>query len=76
MQIGFNYIYCEPDKILIDGKLTEDNYNKELLKKQLELIKFEKSFYTVNSQKAINELDLSTILKNPKGGKLKYFKAK
>ena len=75
LQIGFNYIYCEPDKILIDGKLTEDNYNKELLKKHLELIKFEKSFYTVNSQKAINELDLSTILKNPKGGKLKYFKA-
>ena len=75
LQIGFNYIYCEPDKILIDGKLTEDNYNKELLKKHLELIKFEKSFYTLNSQKAINELDLSTILKNPKGGKLKYFKA-
>ena len=72
---AFNYLYYEPDKILIDGKLTEDNYDKEFLKKHLELIKFEKSFYIVNSQKEINELDINKILKNPKQDKLKYYKA-
>ena len=67
--------YCEQDELLFYGKLTENDYNKELLKNHLELIDAKKSFYDINSNKAIKDLDLTQILKNPQTQKLKYYNA-
>ena len=67
--------YCEQDELLFYGKLTENDYNKELLKNHLELIDGKKSFYDINSNKAIKDLNLTQILKNPQTQKLKYYNA-
>ena len=61
------------DKILI-GKLSEEDYNENLLKEHLNNIKYEKSFYSVNSLNDITELDfLDNILKPKETRTAKYY---
>ena len=61
------------DKILL-GKLLEEDYNENLLKNHLNNIKYEKSFYSVNSMNNITELDfLDDVLKSKETRKVKYY---
>ena len=61
------------DKILL-GKLSEEDYDENLLKNHLNNIKYEKSFYSVNSVNNITELDfLDEVLKYKETKIVKYF---
>lgn len=69
-----NYLFFDKEKILLSGTFTEENYNENLLKDYLNLIKFEKSFYLVNSKKKISELNyLDSIIDSKEVKKLKYY---
>ena len=60
-----NKKYINEEEILHIGKLTEKDYNQDFLKKQLSNIRFEKSFYSVNSKNKVTELDLNGALSKP-----------
>ena len=68
-----NKKYINEEEILHIGKLTEKDYNQDFLKKQLSNIRFEKSFYSVNSKNNVNELDLNGALSKPGTKKLRYY---
>ena len=68
-----NYRRFGDDKIL-SGKLLEEDFNENLLKNDLNNIKYEKSFYCVNSMNDITELDfLDNILKSKETKTAKYY---
>ena len=76
LKIFMNHHYFESDQILSSGSFTEENYNEDLLKECLNLIKYEKSFYSVNSMKKISELDFLDSIFEPESKKivtLKYY---
>ena len=73
LELSLNQAYCGFENLLLAGKLTNDDYNEQLLKEHLELINFKKSFYAVNSKKPIDELNLDEILMNYETKTLKYF---
>ena len=68
-----NYLLYNNDEILVSGKLTEDDYDENILKKYLNLIRFEKSFYHVNTKTNISEINSSSIFNNPKEIELRYY---
>ena len=71
--IFINY-FLYGDKLFVPGMISEDDYNEELLKKYLNALSFEKSFYSINCEKNIEELDnLDEILKSKETVKLKYY---
>ena len=72
--IFFKNLYFDKEKILLSGTFTEENYNENLLKEYLNLIKFEKSFYTINSKNNISELNfLDNIIDSKEIKKLQYY---
>ena len=73
LSMGLGKKYINEEDILYMEKIYESDYNLELLKELLSHIKFEKSFYSVNSKKNIHELDLSTILNKIEIKKLRYY---
>jgi secreted Zn-dependent insulinase-like peptidase len=73
IDIFFNYLIYG-DKLFAPGMISEDDYNEELLKKYLNALSFEKSFYSVNCETNIEELDnLDEIFKSKETMKLKYY---
>ena len=73
LSLFYNYSLYNNDEILVSGKLTEDNYDENILKKYLNLIRFEKSFYFVNTKINISEINSSSIFNNPKEIELRYY---
>jgi hypothetical protein len=73
LSMGLGKKYINEEDILYMEKIYESDYNQVLLKELLSHIKFEKSFYSVNSKKNIHELDLSTILNKIEIKKLRYY---
>ena len=73
LSLFYNYLLYNNDEILVSGKLTEDNYDENILKKYLNLIRFEKSFYHVNTKTNISEINSSSIFNNPKEIELRYY---
>ena len=73
LSIFYNYLHFNNDEILFSGELTEDDYDENILKKYLNLIRFEKSFYFVNAKTKISEINFSSILNNPKEIELRYY---
>ena len=71
--IFLNY-FLYGDKLFAPGKISEDDYNENLLKKYLDALSFEKSFYSINCETNIEELEnLDKILKSKEIVKLKYY---
>ena len=71
--IFINY-FLYGDKLFAPGKISEDDYNENLLKKYLDALSFEKSFYSINCETNIEELEnLDKILKSKEIVKLKYY---
>ena len=60
------------DSILLSGKYT---YNEQLLKEVLNLLRYEKSFYTVNMNKEETNLNFNSILIEAKNETPKYYKS-
>ena len=74
IQMHFNYLYFEQDKILLSGDFTEENYNEDILKKYLNNINYNKSFYILNTRNKSTELThLNDVLDNVKKEKYKYY---
>ena len=70
----FTNYFLYGDKLFVPGMISEDDYNEELLKKYLNALSFEKSFYSVNCETNIEELDnLDEIFKSKETVKLKYY---
>ena len=70
----FNYLYFKPDEILLSGDFLEENYKEDILKKYLNLINYDKSFYTLNTRTEITELThLNEVLDKVTKEKYKYF---
>ena len=71
-----NYLHFDHDKILLSGEFSEDNYNEDILKKYLNLINYDKSFYTINTRTEATELThLNDILDQVTKEKYKYYDA-
>ena len=73
LSLFYNYLQYNNNEILVSGKLTEDDYDENILKKYLNLIRFEKSFYFVNTKINISEINFSTIFNNPREIELRYY---
>ena len=72
--ICLNYLYFDHDKILLSGDFSENNYNEDILKKYLNLINYDKSFYSLNTRIKATELThLNEVLVNVTKEKFKYF---
>ena len=71
----YNYHnYENNSKILRTGDFSEDNYDENILKKHLNLIKSEKSFYGVNVMNKTIEIDnFKDVLKSPEKINLNYY---
>ena len=68
-----NHLLFEQDKILTSGEFAEENYNENILRKHLNNINYEKSFYTLNIIKNLTELNhLNNVLNSPEKVKLNY----
>ena len=59
LSMYYNYHHFAYDNILLSGKYT---YNQQLLKEVLNLLRYEKSFYTINVIEKITNLKLDDIL--------------
>ena len=75
LQMFYNYHnYENNSKILRTGDFSEDNYDENILKKHLNLIKSEKSFYGVNVMNKTIEIDnFKDVLKSPEKINLNYY---
>ena len=74
LQMHFNYFYFDHDKILLSSYISEDNYDEDILKKYLNLITYDKSFYSLHSRTKVTELtDLNSVLDNIQKVTLKYY---
>ena len=73
LNLFFNYLYYDKDKILLSAKYSNDNYNKTILQELLNLIRYEKSFYIVQAKENINNLNLDGIINERKKEQLKYY---
>ena len=74
LQIFNNYINFGYDNILLSGKLSEEDYDENILKKYLNQIDYNKSFYGVNAMTKIKELDYNNILDDKTDEILNYYK--
>ena len=76
LAMRLNYLYFDHDKILLSGDFSEANYNEDILKKYLNLINYDKSFYTINTRTKATELThLNDILDKVTKEKYKYYDA-
>ena len=70
----FNYLYFDHNKILFSKDVLNENYNENVLKKYLNLINYEKSFYSLNTRTEITQLThLNEVLDKVTKEKFKYF---
>ena len=72
LQMYYNYLHFAYDNILLSGKYT---YNEQLLKEVLNLLRYEKSFYTVNTKEKLADLNLDGILTERKIKTPKFYKS-
>ena len=68
-----NYLLYGEKQILTDGTPTKNDYNEKKLKKYLNNIKYEKSFFAVNTK--YNTIKIPTFLESISKEVLKYYKA-
>ena len=72
LNMFYNYHHYEYDNILLSGKYS-NNYNQQLLKELLNLIRYEKSFYAVNAKENITNLKLNEILNKIEKKNINYY---
>ena len=68
-----NYRLYGEDQILTYGTPTESNYDEKKLKNYLNKLSFDKSFFALNSERALSKI--GTIFKNPETKTLKFYKS-
>ena len=68
-----NYRLYGDDQILTYGTPTEKNYDESKLKKYLNKLSFEKSFFAMNTESDISKIN--TIFENPEEKTLKFYES-